>query len=211
MGKRKVFNFIDIFSGCGGFSTGLEMAGHKCLLGVDFDKYAIESFAHNHKFAKTFLGDIKQLSRQKLKDLIDIESVDMVVGGPPCQGFSTVGKGDADDDRNSLFHEFVRIVKITKPKVILFENVTGMLAKKNRAVLESVFSHFEKLGYKMDARVMSAEEYGVPSKRRRAIIMGVKSGECIYPEISHGERGQEKLITVRSIITTQRVHKLKKI
>ncbi|MFY7993340.1 MAG: DNA cytosine methyltransferase [Bacteriovoracaceae bacterium] len=193
------FKFIDLFSGCGGLSHGLELAGHKCLLGVDADKYAIESFGHNHKHAQTYLGDIKKLSEAKLKSLLKNQTIDMVVGGPPCQGFSTVGRGQVEDERNQLFKEFVRVVKITKPKVILFENVTGLVARKNQKILELIFSHFEKLGYTMDARVLSAEEYGVPEKRRRAIIMGVLGGDCLFPEPSHGTRGKHKLVTVGDV------------
>lgn len=193
------FKFIDLFSGCGGLSHGLELAGHKCLLGVDADKYAIESFAHNHKHAQTYLGDIKKLSEAKLKSLLKNQTIDMVVGGPPCQGFSTVGKGKVEDERNQLFKEFVRIVKVTKPKVILFENVTGLVAKKNRPILELIFAHFEKLGYTMDARVLSAEEFGVPERRRRAIIMGVLGGDCLFPEPTHGPRGTKKLVTVGDV------------
>jgi DNA (cytosine-5)-methyltransferase 1 len=194
MGKS--FKFIDIFSGCGGFSTGLEMSGHKCLLGVDFNEDAIKSFAHNHKHAKTFFGDIKDLSKSKLESLVKFNQVDMVVGGPPCQGFSTVGKGQADDDRNSLFKEFVRVVRLTDPKIILFENVTGMLAKKNEKTVHKIFKQFERLGYTMDAKVLDSSEFGVPSRRRRTIIMGVKGKTCLYPEISHGPRGLVKFKTV---------------
>ncbi len=188
--------FIDLFSGCGGFSKGLEMAGHKCVLGVDFDKYAVETFAKNHKHAKAVCMDIHKLSKAKLASYIDIEQIDMVVGGPPCQGFSTVGKGDASDERNSLFKQFIRIVKLTNPKVVIFENVTGILAKKNEKLLKTIFKSFEKLGYEMDARVMSAEEYGVPSKRRRTIIMGVRQAEPIFPKVSHGARAKKTEITV---------------
>lgn len=189
--------FIDLFSGCGGFSKGLEMSGHECVLGVDFDQAAIDTFAKNHKRAQAICMDITKLSKAKLAKIIDINSVDMVVGGPPCQGFSTVGKGQADDDRNALFKQFVRIVRITQPKVVLFENVTGILAKKNQSILEEIFKSFEKLGYSMDARVMSAEEYGVPSKRRRTIIMGVKNAEPVFPKVSHGDRARKKEITVK--------------
>jgi DNA (cytosine-5)-methyltransferase 1 len=195
----KSFNFIDLFSGCGGLSHGLEMAGHNCLLGVDANKEAIESFAANHHGAAVYLGDIKKLSEQKLKDLLKGKTVDMVVGGPPCQGFSTVGKGEVGDDRNKLFREFVRVVKLTNPKVILFENVTGLVAKKNENILKQIFIHFERLGYNMDARVLSAEEFGVPSKRRRTIIMGVKNGECLFPEVTHGPRAGQKLKTVKEL------------
>lgn len=192
----KSFTFIDLFSGCGGLSHGLEMAGHKCLLGVDANKEAIASFAANHHDANVYLGDIKKLSEKKLIELLNGEKIDMVVGGPPCQGFSTVGRGEVGDIRNQLFKEFVRIVRITQPKVILFENVTGLVAKKNEKILRQIFLHFEKLGYNMDARVLSAEEFGVPEKRRRTIIMGVKDGECLFPVATHGTRATQKIRTV---------------
>ena len=194
--KTKSFTFIDLFSGCGGLSAGLEMAGHKCILGVDADRDAIASFAANHRHAETYLGDIKKLKEKTLLTLLKGQKVDMVVGGPPCQGFSTVGRGEVDDLRNQLFKEFIRVVKVTQPKVILFENVTGLVAKKNAAILKQIFKHFEKLGYNMDARVLSAEEFGVPEKRRRTIIMGVKNGDCIFPVVTHGTRAGSKLKTV---------------
>lgn len=200
MKNKKSFNFIDLFSGCGGLSHGLEMAGHRCLLGVDANKEAIQSFAANHHEAAVYLGDIKLLKEKKLKELLNGQKVDMVVGGPPCQGFSTVGRGEANDDRNQLFKEFVRIVKLTQPKVILFENVTGLVAKKNQHILKEIFIYFEKLGYNMDARVLSAEEFGVPEKRRRTIIMGVKDGECIFPVASHGARAKAKIVTVKEAL-----------
>ncbi len=192
----KSLTFIDLFSGCGGLSCGLEMAGHRCLLGVDADKDALASFAANHHEAAVYLGDIKKLSEKKLKQLLRGREVDMVVGGPPCQGFSTVGKGVVEDERNQLFREFVRIVRITRPKVILFENVTGLVARKNQTILKKIFNFFEKLDYNMDARILSAEEFGVPEKRRRTIIMGVRGGECQFPRVTHGPRGESKVRTV---------------
>lgn len=200
MKTHKSFTFIDLFSGCGGLSHGLEMAGHKCLLGVDANKDAIDSFALNHPHANVFCGDIKTLKPAKLKELLKGKSIDMVVGGPPCQGFSTVGRGVVEDERNLLFKEFVRIVKLTKPKFILFENVTGLVAKKNAKILTQIFSYFEKLGYNMDARILSAEEFGVPEKRRRAIIMGVLGGECLFPQVTHGIRGGKKIVTVKEAL-----------
>lgn len=195
--KSVSLNFIDLFSGCGGFSTGLEMSGHKCLLGVDFEKDAIASFKDNHKHAETFLGDIRKLDAQTLKQLLKGQKIDMVVGGPPCQGFSTVGKGQADDTRNVLFLEFVRVVKTLNPKVVIFENVTGLLASKNKQTLESIFEAFQKLGYVMDARVLSSDEYGVPEIRRRTILIGTKGCSApIFPEKTHGDRGTKKLVTV---------------
>lgn len=197
MKNEKSFTFIDLFSGCGGLSCGLEMAGHRCLLGVEMDKDATKSFAANHHEAAVYHGDIKELKEKKLKELLKGQKVDMVVGGPPCQGFSTVGRGEVEDERNQLFREFVRIVKLTQPKVILFENVTGLVAKKNANIMKKIFEYFEKLGYNMDARVMSAEEFGVPEKRRRTIIMGIKDGECSFPMATHGTRASKKAVTVK--------------
>lgn len=195
--KNLSLNFVDLFSGCGGFSTGLEMAGHKCLLGVDFEKDAIASFKANHDHAETFLGDIRKLDTATLKKLIKNQTIDMVVGGPPCQGFSTVGKGEANDTRNSLFLEFVRVVKVLNPKVVIFENVTGLLASKNKHTLAQIFESFEKLGYTMDARVLSSDEYGVAEVRRRTIIIGTKGCAApIFPKMTHGDRGTEKVTTV---------------
>lgn len=195
--KTKKLNFIDLFSGCGGFSTGMELSGHRCLLGVDFDKDAINTFKLNHKNAEAFCGDIKNLNKPMLDELLKGQTIDMVIGGPPCQGFSTIGKGEATDNRNSLFKEFVRIVKHTNPKIVIFENVTGILASKNKNTLAQIFKCFEDLGYEMDARVLSSEEYGVPETRRRTIIIGSKDcSSPIFPQITHGDRGKLSLNTV---------------
>jgi DNA (cytosine-5)-methyltransferase 1 len=186
MKKNKKLNFIDIFSGAGGFSCGLEMAGMKCVLGVDFNKNAMETFAHNHKHAYPYHGDITKLTNKKIDKILDGQEVDLVVGGPPCQGFSTVGPGDPNDQRNKLFLEFVRIVKHTRPKYIVIENVTGLLAKKNEKTLKAILSRFNKLGYNIDVDVLSSHHYGVAEKRRRTIFIGSRVNEKIeFPKKTH--------------------------
>lgn len=181
--KKKSFNFIDLFSGCGGFSCGLELAGHRCLLAVDIDKNAIETFAENHNGAKTFNRPIESLDRATLIKLLGTKRIDMVVGGPPCQGFSTVGKGKANDKRNQLFIHFVKIVSWLQPKVLILENVTGLLAQKNSPVLKNIFKQFEKLGYSMSARLLKAEDFGAPTKRRRTFIVGTQGidPDSVFP------------------------------
>lgn len=185
MTRKSKLNFIDVFAGAGGLSCGMEMAGWKCLLGVDFDKYAMETFKANHKDAEVYCGDIKELSSARLGELLKGETVHAVVGGPPCQGFSTVGMGNPKDERNRLFLEFIRIVKLTKPLFVVMENVTGLVASKNEDTLFAIFKKFGELGYHMNVKVMSADNYGVPEKRRRTILIGSRIGLVDYPKETH--------------------------
>ena len=175
-------NFIDVFAGAGGLSCGLEQAGHRCLLGIEQDKFAAQTFLQNHPHAKVFCGNIYNLSTDKLKMLIASQKVHAIVGGPPCQGFSTAGCGNPQDKRNSLFMEFFRIVKICNPEFIVIENVTGIVAKKNEQTLSSIFKLFATLGFNLDVQVLSAHHFGVAEKRRRTIILGSKINDTIiYP------------------------------
>jgi len=196
-------NFIDVFSGAGGLSCGLEMAGHTCLLGVDHDKHAMKTFAKNHKKANIYCGDIRKLSTKELKNLTNQQTIHAIVGGPPCQGFSTAGAGNPDDTRNQLFLEFVRLVKVTKPLFVVMENVTGIVAKKNEKTLETIFKKFHTLGYKMEVKVLSAHNYGVAEKRRRTIFIGSRINQDIhFPQISHEDEGlgrKKKTVTVGDI------------
>ena len=132
MKSNKPLTFIDLFSGAGGLSYGLEKAGLKCLLGLDFLEPAIDTFKLNHKNSIGMCADIQKIDTDDIKKIIKRKKVDLICGGPPCQGFSTIGTGDANDSRNHLFLDFVRFVKDFSPKYILIENVTGLLAKKMR-------------------------------------------------------------------------------
>ena len=184
-------NFIDLFAGAGGLSCGMEMEGMRCLLGVEIDPYAAATFQRNHPKAKMFCGSIQNLSRSKIKELIKKQPVHAVVGGPPCQGFSTVGRGDPLDQRNSLFLEFVRIVKETLPFFVVLENVTGLVAKKNERVLTAIFKRFEKLGYNMEVQIMEAQYYGVPERRRRTVMIGTRINSVpLFPSPTHGLAGK---------------------
>lgn len=192
MGTIHNLNFIDLFSGAGGISCGLEQLGMNCLLGLDYDKYAIETFKANHPDASTFCGDIRELKKRDFEKLIKKKNVDLVVGGPPCQGFSTVGAGNPNDERNHLFHHFLRLVKYCKPSYLIIENVTGLLARKNEETLHAILSRISALGYFIDFNVLSSEQYGVPEKRRRTVIMGSK----YHPNISLPKPTQKNPKTV---------------
>ncbi len=183
MTSKNALTFVDIFSGAGGFSKGLEMAGFHCLLGIEHDKYAAQTFLKNHKNAKVFCGDVKELSKKEFLSLCQNKKIDLVIGGPPCQGFSTVGIGNPNDPRNMLFREFLRIVKIANPNYIVIENVTGLLAKKNENTIKAIFKLFQGMGYAIDVKVLSSEDYGVPEKRRRTIFIGSKKAkEISFPK-----------------------------
>ena len=153
MSKKVPLNFIDLFAGAGGLSCGLEMAGMKCLLGVDFNQDAMKTFQKNHPNATTFCGDISKLSTKEIKKITQNQKIHLVAGGPPCQGFSTVGTGNPKDKRNNLFKEFMRVVKDVSPEFIVMENVTGLLAKKNSKSLEAILKWFHKLGYNIDVNI----------------------------------------------------------
>ena len=184
----KKLNFIDLFCGCGGFSYGLEKAGLNCLAGIDFLKDAIETFNLNHPNAVSICEDLRKLDPKNVKSLIKNKKVHLICGGPPCQGFSTIGTGDANDSRNHLFLEFVKFVDYFRPNYILVENVTGLLAKKNRNTLLSIFKCFEKIGYHVDVKVLSSDHYGVPEVRRRVIIIGNnKNINNEFPEQTYGD------------------------
>ena len=191
---KKTLNFIDLFSGCGGISLGLEEAGLKCLLGLDFLEPAIETFKHNHKNSIGICADIQKTKTEDIKELIKNQRVDLICGGPPCQGFSTVGLGQANDKRNHLFLDFVRFVRDFKPSYIMIENVTGLLAKKNEDTLKSIYKEFEKLGYRLDIRVLTSSHYGAPEVRRRVIILGNNlNAENFYPEKEFANFGEKKV------------------
>jgi len=191
---KKTLNFIDLFSGCGGISLGLEEAGLNCLLGLDFLEPAIETFKINHKNSIGICADIQKTKTEDIKKLIKNQRVDLICGGPPCQGFSTVGLGQADDKRNHLFLDFVRFVKDFKPSYIMIENVTGLLAKKNEDTLKSIYKEFDKLGYRLDIRVLTSSHYGAPEVRRRVIILGNNLNvENFYPEKEYANYGEKKV------------------
>ncbi len=185
------FNFIDLFSGAGGLSHGLSKAGMNCLVGIDFLKPAIETFKHNHKNSHAICGDLREIETKDIKKLIKNRKVHLVCGGPPCQGFSTIGTNDADDSRNHLFMQYVKFVKDFNPNYILIENVTGLLSKNNLNTLTSIFNIFEELGYYLDLRVLSAHHYGVPQARRRVIIIGNNQNtKNLYPDKEFNNPGE---------------------
>ncbi len=200
--KKKLY-FVDLFSGAGGLSCGLTMAGFECAFAVDNNKEAIDTFNTNHKNVPTYVGDVSKLKGSVLKKLLVGKKISLVCGGPPCQGMSTVGEGIPNDPRNFLFLQFVRIVKTIKPDFVLMENVTGLLGKKNEKILKGILQEFKKIGYIMHVKVLSSENFGVPQKRRRTIFIGNRKGyQTSFPKSTHSKNGKLKpIVTVGDVFT----------
>jgi DNA (cytosine-5)-methyltransferase 1 len=185
--RESKFKMIDLFCGAGGLSVGLEAAGFTSLLGVDIEPDFCETYAHNHPHSNVFCGPIEKLTKRELQSRLGDEHIHLVAGGPPCQGFSTVGRGDPNDLRNSLFRHYCRIIKYLAPDYLLFENVTGILSKKNEKTLTSICQKFNSLGYEVEIKVLEAQHYGVPQRRKRAFILGHRKGVApvTFPAPTH--------------------------
>lgn len=169
-------NIIDLFAGCGGLSTGFEMAGFHIPLAVEKDEWAAETYMHNHKNTKVITEDITQVL--DLDSLLPDKSmkIDGIIGGPPCQGFSLSGNRDKKDPRNSLFMEFVRFVKHFKPRFFVMENVTGILSMETKAgekVVDVIMREFNNAGYNVEIYILNAAEFGVPQSRIRVFFIGL--------------------------------------
>ena len=180
MSKPKV---LDLFSGAGGFSLGFEMAGCEIIGAIEHDKWAADTFQYNHKGAKMLLGDIESFENDYIKQ--EITAPDIIIGGPPCQGFSVCVKnaGDPKDPRNSLFVEYVRIAKLYTPPVLVLENVPNIVRAKTKSgekVVDIIRKEFERLGYHVYDSVLTASDYGVPQMRQRFVMIASKQ-ELAYP------------------------------
>lgn len=180
---KKQYNVLDLFCGCGGMSLGFEMAGYHILLGIDVWEDALKTYKFNHKNSKTLCDDLSKLSPSIVEKEIEGKTVDVIIGGPPCQGFSIAGKRIVDDERNKLYKSFVRMVGHFKPKAFVLENVPNILSMANGAIRDAIISDFSELGYKVVTKVLLASDYGVPQNRKRAVFVGLLSGkEFEYPK-----------------------------
>lgn len=181
----KQYNAIDLFSGAGGLSYGFECAGFNILLGIDNDSKALETFEKNHKGAKSICGDITEISyKEDIEPLLDGKKIDVIIGGPPCQGMSLSGPRKFDDPRNKLYLSYIRLVKEIQPRAFVIENVPGLVGLFEGRIKDSIIEKFTELGYSIQYKILCAADYGVPQNRKRVVFVGTKEGEFIYPEPS---------------------------
>jgi len=179
---------VDLFAGAGGMTLGFEQAGFDVLAAVELDPIHASVHEYNFPFWTTICRSVSETSAQEIRELSTIgdRDIDVVFGGPPCQGFSLMGKRDLSDDRNSLVFSFLRLVLDLQPKYFVLENVRGMTVGEHRQVLKTVMVEFERHGYqvKQNPHVLNAAHYGVPQNRQRLFLLGCRQGLNLpqYPQ-----------------------------
>lgn len=170
--KTGYFRSIDLFCGAGGMTAGFKAAGIKSLLSNDIDESACVSLKINNPEIPVLCGDITiETTKRTICDAAKNGDAEILCGGPPCQGFSMAGYRSDSDPRNQLFRDFVNIVKRIKPKIIVFENVEGLLSFQGGNTYRELHSLFSELGYRTEGRTLMANHYGVPQKRKRVIVI----------------------------------------
>lgn len=193
---QKKHTYIDLFAGCGGISLGLYHAGWHGLFAIEKDAMAFETLQHNLIKKKNHFDwpewlpetehDIKEVMRKYKSELESLKGkVDLIVGGPPCQGFSMAGKRNEGDKRNKMIDSYVDFVKLVRPKILFFENVKGFTIgfKKGDALRGAAYSNYvteelRKLGYNVEGRILDFSDYGIPQRRKRFILIGLLEGDA---------------------------------
>lgn len=188
MKTHKMFNSIDLFCGAGGLSYGFEQAGFKTLYAVEFNEVYAKSYKLNFPDVDVFCGDIRSISDKDIEEIGKKYSIDIIIGGPPCQGFSlagNIGRRFLEDDRNRLFLEYFRFVRIIRPRMFVLENVASMITHNHGATIKEIQSIFESIGYNIQYKVLNAVNYSVPQERRRVFIVGICDNSIFkYPNES---------------------------
>lgn len=200
---NKKYKVIDCFCGAGGLSLGFEKSGFDVVYAFDFAKDTIETYKHNpkHHHGPAFVRDIHNVTKASIEEDLghNLGEVDVVIGGPPCQGFSVQRRGDDSDPRNDLVLEYVRLLKELRPKLFIMENVEGILSKRGEPYIKALHENMEAVGYTIQKRKLLASNYGVPQDRTRVIIVGeLTNGRPAQFEYPEPDKGPKK--TVREAI-----------
>jgi len=190
---EKKLTTVDLFAGAGGLTEGFRQAGFETIAANEIMPDYSETYKLNHTGAKVFTEDIRKITVEQFKKECGLNGtkIDVLIGGPPCQGFSMAGMRDPKDPRNSLFMEYIRFVDGLQPKFFVMENVPGILTMKTASgekVIDLICSEFAKTGYKFKYQKLHAADYGVPQKRKRVVFIGTKTDkEITFPEPTHAE------------------------
>jgi len=182
---------LDTFAGAGGFSLGFEMAGCTITGAIEIDKWASETFKFNHPDSNVICDDITELTDDYILSAFGKEQPDIILGGPPCQGFSICNKnsGDPKDPKNSLFEEFLRVGKVLKPRIMIMENVPNLVKAKTankEMVIDIICSELKKMGFYVYYDILEATDYGIPQIRKRLFVIASKKQlENPFPKPTH--------------------------
>ncbi len=193
------FTYIDLFSGAGGFSLGFDKAGFKNVFSIDIDNSFCQTYKKNFPQHVLIEKDITKLTNKEIRHYIKNSNINVVIGGPPCQGFSiagNIGRKFLDDERNHLFKEFIRIVDVVQPDFFVMENVARLYTHKGGKTRESILNEFRRIGYNVDCRILNAVDYGVPQNRRRVIFIGSR----VVKKISFPREVNKEYISVGKVL-----------
>lgn len=194
---------IDLFCGAGGLSYGFELAGFKVVAAVDNDPVVCETYRLQNPEIPLISEDIQAISGRRLKR-ISGGQVDLIIGGPSCQGFSTHGKRDPNDPRNFLFKQFVRIVNEVRPSWVVMENVKGLLTYNGGWYRKEIHKDFENIGYRIESNVLHAVDYGVPQLRERLFFVATRTSRKItFPRPTHCRPEVSQLTKLKPYVTVQ--------
>ncbi len=194
-----VLSYIDLFSGAGGFSLGFDNKGFQNIFSIDIEPSFCETYRYNFPNHKLIEKDISLVSDEEIRYLKEVEDVDVIIGGPPCQGFSiagNIGRKFIEDPRNQLFKEFVRVVNIVKPKFFVMENVARLYNHNKGETRKEIINDFEKSGYKVECKILNSADYGVPQIRKRVIFIGTRFNQ----KIEFPQKTTDKYITVKEAL-----------
>lgn len=199
------FNSIDLFSGCGGMTLGFKWASFTSVLASDIDENCEKTFNTNFPETPFLCGDLSDFNKEDFDYHLGKKSIDVIIGGPPCQGFSLANKNRnkvSEDPRNKLFYEFVKTINWYNPKSFVMENVKGLLSMESGQVVKQIISEFENAGnsgYTVRVKVLKASDYGVPQTRERVIIIGIRNDLEVVPQFP--EKIYDQAITVNDAIS----------
>ncbi len=188
---------LSLFSGCGGLDLGFEKAGFEIPVANEFDPTIWETFKVNHPKTQLLECDIKNIKEEDLP-----KDIDGIIGGPPCQSWSEAGAmRGINDSRGQLFFEYIRLLKILKPKFFLAENVSGMLSKKHKEAVDNFIKLFKDCGYDVSLTLVNAKDYGVAEERKRVFYIGFRNDLKIDFKFPEGStKDDNKKITLREIL-----------
>ena len=194
------YKIVDLFAGVGGLSYGFsQLAEFEIIMANEIEKDIAKAYSLNHPEVNMLNCDINELSEEAIKEAIGENVIDIVVGGPPCQSYSTLGKRKMDD-RANLFMQYKRVLSIIKPRAFVFENVTGILSMDKGNLFRNVQKEFAKLGYTLKCQVLNAVDYGVPQYRERVILVGfLGENNYEYPKPTHGN-GLKPYVTFQDAV-----------